>query len=208
MAHASRLQKWQGPNILNLNLTLHANVSTFWNSSPSSMNIKISCPLENHWWSLFYVTISPTTNIILKLVSLAWTSPLNSKTSVSNIKLNIFSPRMPNRHLKLSMYVPLLYLQPSLFQRLESPSPRHPAQQPWIHHRTSPFSHTVIWSLGICNCFYLQNGTRVLFLTTLTDHPLSEPIISSRGLLRQPPDPSPCFYFCHLQFIQSNLCQM
>lgn len=103
MAHASRLQKWQGPNILNLNLTLHANVSTFWNSSPSSMNIKISCPLENHWWSLFYVTISPTTNIILKLVSLAWTSPLNSKTSVSNIKLNIFSPRMPNRHLKLDI---------------------------------------------------------------------------------------------------------
>lgn len=35
MAHGSGLKKWQDPNILNLNLTLYANVSTVLNSSPS-----------------------------------------------------------------------------------------------------------------------------------------------------------------------------
>lgn len=88
---------------------------------------------------LFYLLVSPCSSHH-RLMAIN-TEDIHSSISTGSEARNI-SFWMPNRHLKLSMYVPLLYLQPSL--------PRHPAQQPRIHHRILSFSHAVIWSLGIC----------------------------------------------------------
>lgn len=105
-----------------------------------------------------------------------------SISTSSEVQMHI-SFWMPYRHLKLSMYVPLLSLQPSLFQWLDNPSSNHPTQQPWIYHWVLPFSHNVIQCLGLSNWFYLRNRTRTLFL----NHPLSILFVWASHFSRGPP---------------------